>query len=105
VILERYCKQHGWTLEKEYRFHPTRRWRGDYAILEPHIIIECEGGAYVRGRHVRGTGYVKDMQKYREAFVLGWSVIRFTPQEIERGEHISVLERWRQNQASQKQIH
>jgi hypothetical protein len=50
----------------------------------------------VGGRHVRGKGYIGDMEKYREAMVLGYlGPIRATPQEFDRGEVISVLERWK----------
>ena len=31
----------------EYRFHPPRRWRFDYACLELKIAIEVNGGNFV----------------------------------------------------------
>ena len=64
-------------LVKEFRFHPVRRWRFDYAIPEALVAIEVEGGIYAGGRHVRGAGYEKDCQKYNEAQLLGWIVLRY----------------------------
>jgi very-short-patch-repair endonuclease len=66
----------------EYRFHPTRRWRFDYCILDSKLAIECDGGVYSNGRHTRGSGFVKDMEKLNEATRLGYKVIRVTPQQL-----------------------
>lgn len=72
----------GINLTPEYKFHPSRKWRFDYACPEHKIAIECEGGIYTNGRHTRGTGYKKDMEKYNAAVELGWRVLRFTPDEL-----------------------
>lgn len=69
-------------LESEYRFHPTRRWRFDYANTEHKIAIEIEGGVFTGGRHTRGKGFVNDMEKYNEAVKLGWKILRYTPQQF-----------------------
>lgn len=65
-------------LEKEFRFHPTRRWRADYAHPESRLLIEIEGGTWTRGRHVRPAGYAKDAEKYNAAALDGWCVVRLT---------------------------
>ncbi len=70
----------------EYRFHPDRRWRFDWAWPDRLIAVEQEGGVWIQGRHSRGAGMVKDMEKYNEAGRLGWRVFRFTPQQIKSGE-------------------
>jgi very-short-patch-repair endonuclease len=61
---------------KEYKFHPLRKWRFDYAILENKIAIEIEGAIFTNGRHTRPTGFIKDMEKYNTAAAMGWKVIR-----------------------------
>ena len=68
----------------EYRFHPIRRWRADYCInpVTDKIIVEVEGGAWTRGRHTRGAGFIDDMDKYNEATRLGYRVIRVTPDDL-----------------------
>jgi len=67
---------------REYRFHPTRRWRIDYAIPAHKIAIEVEGGIYTHGRHTRGKGYKADMEKYNSMMVRGWRLVRVTPSEL-----------------------
>jgi very-short-patch-repair endonuclease len=66
----------------EYRFHPVRRWRFDYCIPHLKIAIEQEGAVWTSGRHTRGSGYVKDMEKYNTAAAMGYTVLRFTPQQL-----------------------
>lgn len=67
---------------KEYKFHETRKWRFDYAIIEHKIAIEVEGGIYTNGRHTRGSGFLKDIEKYNTATCGGWRLIRTTPSKL-----------------------
>ena len=69
-------------LEKEFRFHPTRKWRADFAHLPSRTLIEIEGGIYVNGRHNRGAGFAADLEKYLEAALAGWHVVRLGPNEL-----------------------
>jgi very-short-patch-repair endonuclease len=68
--------------ESEYKFHPTRKWRFDFAWPYKFVALEVEGGVWSQGRHTRGSGFVKDMEKYNAASSLGWRIFRFTPSEI-----------------------
>lgn len=56
---------------REYRFHPTRRWRFDYAIPAHHIAIEVEGGVWTGGRHTSPKGFLGDIEKYNTATHMG----------------------------------
>lgn len=67
---------------KEYRFHPTRKWRFDYAIPSHLIALEVEGGVWTGGRHIRASGFLGDMEKYNNAALLGWRVFRTTPNNL-----------------------
>jgi len=69
-------------LEAEFRFHPTRRWRADFAHVESRTLIEIEGGIYVNGRHNRAAGFAADLEKYLEACLAGWRVVRLGPNEL-----------------------
>lgn len=64
--------------EAEYRFHPVRRWRFDFAWPSVKVAVECEGGTWTRGRHTRGSGYRGDCEKYNVATAAGWRVFRCT---------------------------
>ena len=66
----------GPVLDTEVRFHPDRRWRFDYCHLATRTAIELEGGAYSRGRHTRGAGFIEDCHKYNAAARLGYTVFR-----------------------------
>ena len=77
---------------REYMFHPTRRWRFDIASEELMIAIECEGGIWVNGAHVRGKHFESDCLKYNEAAILGWTVLRFTPDMINDGRALQYAE-------------
>lgn len=81
---------------REYRFFTHRQWRIDFAWPEKHIMLalEIEGGAYIQGRHTRGASFVADMKKYNELAIAGFSLLRFTPEQVERGEALAVVERW-----------
>lgn len=65
-------------LRKEYRFHPTRKWRSDFYHAPSNGLIEIEGGTHSNGRHVRPKGYAGDVEKYNAAAALGYQVQRIT---------------------------
>lgn len=68
-------------LVREHRFHSERKWRFDFAHLASRTAIEIEGGIW-NGRHTRGDGFQKDAEKYFEAHIRGWRVVRLTPNLI-----------------------
>ena len=76
------CEQAGIECRKEYRFHPVRRWRFDYALPAQLIAVEVEGGVWTRGRHVSPRGFLSDMEKYNTATAMGWKVFRVTPSTL-----------------------
>ena len=60
-------KHTGEEVVAEYRFHPGRDWRFDFAIPSRRVAVEVEGGAFNGGRHIRPEG---------------WCVIRVLPGEL-----------------------
>jgi hypothetical protein len=76
----------------EYRFHPERRWRFDYAWPDLRIALEVEGGTWTKGRHVRGKGYEMDCEKYNTATLAGWRVLRVTTDMLNDGRALTLLE-------------
>lgn len=72
----------------EYKFHPKRRWRMDYAFVEKKISIEIDGGAWMslhgkKSRHFHGNGAILDMEKHSAAAELGWKILRYPPNKID----------------------
>jgi very-short-patch-repair endonuclease len=66
----------------EWPFHPTRKWRFDYACPELKIAIEVDGGVFTGGRHSGGVGQVKDMEKMNHAASMQWLVFHAIPDEM-----------------------
>jgi very-short-patch-repair endonuclease len=85
------CQEFGCPVE-EFKFHPTRKWRFDYAYPEHRVAIEVEG--LVRGgksRHTTISGYIGDCDKYNQAILHGWKVIRLVQTEILKTSTIELL--------------
>lgn len=83
--------------ETEYRFHPERKWRFDFAWLrhsldfsspsdskinQPHIALEVQGGIWFAGRHNRGAAMLKEWEKLNEAAAMGWRVLYCQPKDL-----------------------
>ena len=111
--------------EREFKFHPTRKWRFDYAFPDRKIAIEIEGGTFGRvvvcnncgsrvmrtlkdgsavpvregGRHNTGAGFEADLEKYNEAAILGWRVVRVSaPMILDETTAIGFIERiWKES--------
>lgn len=75
----------------EYKFCSTRKWRLDWAWPEQKLALEIEGGIWTRGRHTRPRGFINDMEKYNQLAIIGWRLIRVTPQQIRSGEAITIV--------------
>ena len=71
--------------EKEHKFMEKRRFRFDFAWVDLMLGVEIEGGVWTGGRHTRGAGYSKDLEKYNLAAMHGWTVYRFTTQDVKKG--------------------
>jgi len=84
-LFKQFCKTENLPApECEYMFHDTRRWRIDYYFQHKNrkVALEVEGGVWSRGRHVRPTGFIKDMEKYNQLSCYGIYLLRVTPQDL-----------------------
>lgn len=79
--------------EKQFKFCPTRQWAADFAFQNARLLVECDGGAYVQGRHTRGKGFEDDCEKLSTAAAMGWRVIRVTRKHIESGLAVTLIAR------------
>ena len=89
-----HCRVEGLRPEREWQFHPTRKWRLDFAFPEIKLAVEVEGvTGGLGGRHQRVGGMEKDCEKYNAAVMLDWRVLRYTPAMVKSGQAIAdVLE-------------
>lgn len=77
---------------KEHRFHDTRRWRFDYAFPDIKLAVEYEGIFSGKSRHTTLKGYDGDAEKYNEAVLLGWRVLRVTALSLRDGRAFRQIE-------------
>ena len=68
--------------QREYKFHPRRKWRFDFAFVAQRVAVEVDGGQFTKfgGRHNTDA----DREKLNEAAAMGWRVLRFSPQMLKR---------------------
>lgn len=87
--------------QREFVFHPTRKWRLDFAWPLAKIAVEIEGGIYPMkqkdgtmrpGRHTSPKAFEQDAEKYNAAAVAGWAVLRVTPRMVKDGRALKVLD-------------
>ena len=92
---------------REYLFAaPDRQWRFDLAWPDRFLAVELEGLVFpakarwheapehrLSGRHVSATGFLKDLEKYSEAWARGWSVLRLRHKDVEDGRALTLIER------------
>lgn len=79
---------------REHRFHSSRLWRFDFAWPDHRLALEVEGGtASGHSRHSSGAGFERDCEKYNEAALLGWHVLRVTGQMVKDCRALSMLQR------------
>jgi len=69
----------------QFRFDPKRRWRFDFAWPDFDVAVDIDGGTWIGGRHTTGVGYQKDTEKMNAANILGWTMLRFTTNDVMNG--------------------
>jgi very-short-patch-repair endonuclease len=84
--------------EREFRFHPTRRWRADFCLANK-VLVEVDGGNRMaiihNGRAVAVGSHTKDSdyEKLNSAALLGYRVLRFSPKQVKSGDALMLIER------------
>ena len=92
-IVEAYFREVGLPAPTfEHTFAPPRKWRFDIAWPAWGVALEVEGGVFTGGRHSRGAGMVKDMEKYNTAAIHGWTVLRCMPTTLCMNETVTMVD-------------
>lgn len=95
-IVLAYFKEMGLPVpELEFKFHPERKWRFDFAwpdwgmsnglktdICSGSVALEVDGGIWIKGGHNRGAQMLKTWEKENEAVARGWRIIRCEPKSL-----------------------
>lgn len=68
-----------------------RRWRYDFIFDDAKVIVEVEGGTFVKGRHIRGTAFNSDCHKYAFAMLQGYIVLRIDTIMVRDGTGVDYL--------------
>jgi hypothetical protein len=94
-LLAFHLKAAGIPFDREYRFHPTRRWRFDFRVgaESAKVAVEVQGGVWSGGRHATGSGITGDCEKFSVAASLGWRVMPVTPAQVKSGDALHWIER------------
>jgi very-short-patch-repair endonuclease len=93
VTLDKQCIAIGLPApQTELRFAPPRRWRFDLAWPDRKLACEVDGAIWTQGRHTRGAGVERDMEKYNAAALDGWRVLRVSTGMVRDGRALKVLE-------------
>ncbi len=66
----------------EYQFDPNRKWRFDFCFVANKLAVECDGGLFSGGSHVRGAFLIRDHEKKNRAATMGYRILYCTPQTI-----------------------
>ena len=91
--LAQHLKSYKIEFQTEFQFNSERKWRADFYILGSKVLIEVEGGIWSNGRHTRAQGYLGDMEKYNSAQELGYSVYRYSIEQVKSGKAIEDIRR------------
>lgn len=79
LIIKDFCNKNNLTFVSEFKFCETRRWRSDFYILELNTLIEYEGlTSNHKGGHQNKKAYTNNCEKYNEASILGFKLLRYT---------------------------
>lgn len=93
-IIKPCFEKYNLVIGEELMFDEIRKWRFDFYCFELMLAIEVEGIGGKQSRHTTIKGYIEDMEKYSQAAVLGWSILRFLPTQIRDMSYMQTLGTW-----------
>ena len=104
-LLASQFKEMGWRPRRQFKFHPMRKFKADFAWVGKKILVEVDGGIYSRygakrcplcqqlprGGHI--THFDKDRERDNLAQLAGWQVFRFTASMVKDRSALYFMER------------
>jgi len=73
---------------REHQFLPSREWRVGFAWpdISPRLAVEIEAGVRLKYSGPTKSDYKENRKKYNYLALCGYFLLRFTPEDIEKGE-------------------
>jgi very-short-patch-repair endonuclease len=72
----------------EFVFHPPRLWRIDFAWPHIKLAVEIESSVHrIKGR------FAGDLDKYNQAVIDGWRLLRYTAKMVHSAEAIDTVKK------------
>ena len=79
--------------EREVSPIEGRKFRFDFGWKDRRVLVEVQGGIWVKSGHSSGTGIERDMEKGNLAQLDGWVVLHVGKKHIESGEALDWIKR------------
>jgi very-short-patch-repair endonuclease len=78
----------GLKFERQYKWHPKRKFRADYAFPDKRILVELDGAVHrIKGR------FKSDIRKRQEAILEGWTMLPIGTDQVRDGTAVDVIVR------------
>lgn len=91
-LLAEQLRVEGIEFVREYKFLPDRKFRADFALIIPRILVEVQGGIWLEhGGHNTGGGLARDYEKANLAQLAGWRYLQFTAEDVTEGRACDVI--------------
>ncbi len=91
ALLDFQLRAAGIEFERQFRPWRHRLFRFDFRVGN-RILVEVQGGGWVKGAHVRGWGLERDAEKSCLAAADGYRVLPVTPAQIRKGVALAWIE-------------
>lgn len=79
--------------DREFKFTTTKDWRFDLAWPPLMIAVEGEGGIFQhKPSHSSASGIARDIAKYNQATMEGWTVLRIHRGMIDDGSYLKIFD-------------
>ena len=96
-VLHMYLAHGGFgRVETEWMFHPKRKWRADYALLDqdPPCLVEYDGFMQPgkNASHASIGGILRDSEKANAATALGFRCFRANAKSIGDGSFFTLMD-------------
>ena len=87
-IFEFHLKAYNIEYEREFKL-PGYRFRWDFKVQD--VLIEIQGGVWVKSAHTTGQGITRDCRKINLATLNGYRTLQFTSEMVNNGTAIDTV--------------